>query len=200
MGTPGGATPSRGRVLAGVSSTPSRGGAVIGLAATPLRDELGLNTPDAGTPLRSKRAERDRLTGLRDAIRSGLSSLPQPLNEYQLELPEAPDGGGAMDEDVEEDAAEVEARRVAAAEAATLEVSRHVSIPYHCLVFLGVASMCTRVTSSAGANEWIIAKYLLSQTHRHSFLNVLRLFYLVFNKTTLCDMWLRWFFGIGTVW
>lgn len=111
---PGGAGSLTGRrlpgAIAGVPSTPSvagtplRGGPGAGMGPgatplrTPIRDELGLNDADSlamyGQPGDSKRAEAARLAALRKELRSGLSSLPAPQNEYQVRnLGWEPDAG-----------------------------------------------------------------------------------------------------------
>ncbi|KAK9842456.1 hypothetical protein WJX81_000971 [Elliptochloris bilobata] len=126
----GGATPS-GRAIAGVAmatpgasvaGTPLRGGSVGPGAApgrTPVRDALGLNDPDALAPAEASRREaRAREERLRADLRAGLAGLPEPQHEYVIEAPQADELGGDEDGDaLEEDAADVAARRRAAAKA-----------------------------------------------------------------------------------
>ena len=141
----GGATPSMalantGRrpstAIAGVPSTPSssfdatpgRGGDV-GPGATPLRtpmrDELGLNDMDSMVVGGGKRAQQQRQTALRSELRAGLSTLPAPQNEYQIEMPELADDGAEGDEDGRvEDAADAKARKLREEEQQRLEEER----------------------------------------------------------------------------
>lgn len=107
-------------------ATPARpGSSVRGTApgATPLRDDLGINELldgglSAADALRasSARAEKQRQRSLKNNVRTGLSSLPAPSNEYALVLPDLPSdingtkaGAGGVEEEDAEDAA---ARRV----------------------------------------------------------------------------------------
>ncbi|KAL4447677.1 hypothetical protein ABPG75_004896 [Micractinium tetrahymenae] len=124
LGGLAGATP--GRAVAGVSATPllggtpgrGGGGGLPGATPTPMRDALGLNDPDSyGGAAASKREEAARLALQRNELRAGLSQLPAPRNEYQIVVPELPEDEGPAEE-FEEDAADREARRKAAAEAA----------------------------------------------------------------------------------
>jgi hypothetical protein len=57
---------------------------------TPLRDELGLNDPDAQLSAAegSRRELRNREAMEKNIIRSGLAGLPAPKNEYQIVVPE----------------------------------------------------------------------------------------------------------------
>lgn len=87
-----------------------RGGAV---GATPLRDNLSLNAGESvysvgDTPRESKL----RQNAAKHALRSGFSSLPKPLNDFEVELPEdesVEDGGEGTIMSLE-DAAERDAR------------------------------------------------------------------------------------------
>ena len=113
--------------IAGVSSTPSsssafdatpgRGGDIGGgLGATPMRtpmrDELGLNDSDSLVVSGGRRAQQQRQTVMRNELRAGLSTLPAPQNEYQIEMPELQDDGEAgEDGNREEDAADAKVRR-----------------------------------------------------------------------------------------
>lgn len=116
------------RAVAGISATPLLTGATPGRGGgaglpsatpTPMRDALGLNDPDSLAGAASKREEAARLALQRNELRAGLSQLPAPKNEYQIVVPELPEEEAAGD-DFEEDAADREARRKAAAEAARL--------------------------------------------------------------------------------
>ena len=109
------------------SMTPSRGGGgarggLMTPMVTPLRDELGLNDPDAlpggSSSLTLAQQRRQQMT-LRGELRAGLGALPAPLNEYQIELPSTAGQDDAMDEDegAVEDAADARARRAREAEA-----------------------------------------------------------------------------------
>lgn len=53
---------------------------------------------------------RGRQAGLSGELRSGLASLPQPENEYEITVPELP-ADEEQGEAVEEDAADIAARR-----------------------------------------------------------------------------------------
>ena len=90
------------------------GGGASVYGKTPIRDELGLNDPDNLAVGSSKQAERVRQGRMNSELRSGLAGLPKPQNEYEIRVPEAAEEG---DEDtaepVEEDAADVAARRKA---------------------------------------------------------------------------------------
>ncbi|BDA46189.1 Cell division cycle 5-like protein [Coccomyxa sp. Obi] len=124
-----GATPSAGRAIAGVSATPSvagtplRGGQPGGGPGmtpmrTPIRDELGLNDPDMLLPAEASRREaRAREAMEKNSLRAGLAGLPAPTNEYQIVVPELPEDKDDGDVAMEEDAADVAARRKAAAKA-----------------------------------------------------------------------------------
>jgi pre-mRNA-splicing factor CDC5/CEF1 len=94
-----------------------------------MRDALGLNDKDAmlyeaGT----RQEEKLRATLARNELRSGLGQLPAPKNEYQIAVPELPEGVGVDDDDDDElmadggveDAAERDAR-IKAARAAAIE-------------------------------------------------------------------------------
>ena len=81
---------------------------------TPIRDELGLNDPDNLAVGSTKQAERARQARMNSELRSGLAGLPKPQNEYEIRVPEAAEEGDEdMAEPMEEDAADVAARRKA---------------------------------------------------------------------------------------
>ena len=62
----------------------------------------------------SKQAERARQARMNSKLRSGLAGLPKPQNEYEIRVPEAAEEGDEdLAEPMEEDAADVAARRKA---------------------------------------------------------------------------------------
>lgn len=90
------------------------GGGASQYGKTPIRDELGLNDPDNLAVGSSKQAERARQARMNSELRSGLAGLPKPQNEYEIRVPEAAEEGDEdMAEPMEEDAADVAARRKA---------------------------------------------------------------------------------------
>ncbi|TKY74142.1 Cell division cycle 5 protein [Spatholobus suberectus] len=99
------------------SATP--GGAGLTPRMTPGRDGFSFSMTPKGTPLRdelhinedmnihdSTKLEMQRQADMRRSLRSGLGSLPQPKNEYQIVMQPVP-------EDTEEPEAEEEARQQA---------------------------------------------------------------------------------------
>jgi len=111
--TPSGATPAR--TPGGPGATPSRGvGSVAGTPLrTPMRDGLNINDPDQLGAMLSEdaRAEKERVRVLKSELRSGLGLLPAPKNEYQIMVPEMPEEMQDGEEPIEEDQADVEAKR-----------------------------------------------------------------------------------------
>jgi pre-mRNA-splicing factor CDC5/CEF1 len=121
-----------GRSIAGIAPTPGRGGFFLppGATPTPMRDALGLNDKDATTILEagSRQEEKLRAALARNELRSGLGQLPAPKNEYQIAIPDLPEGVGVEGDDDEllgdgaggimEDAAERDAKLKAARAAA----------------------------------------------------------------------------------
>jgi pre-mRNA-splicing factor CDC5/CEF1 len=91
-----------------------------------MRDELGLNDMDSMIVAGGKRAQQQRQAALRSDLRAGLSTLPTPQNEYQIEVPELPAGNDGMEdgEAVEEDAADAKVRRLREEEQRRLEEER----------------------------------------------------------------------------
>lgn len=90
------------------------GGGASQYGKTPIRDELGLNDPDNLAVGSSRQAERARQARMNSELRSGLAGLPKPQNEYEIRVPEAAEEGDEdMAEPMEEDAADVAARRKA---------------------------------------------------------------------------------------
>lgn len=80
--------------------------------ATPRRDTLGLNADVPGTPRSEKAAQRAAKHGLL----AGLGSLPKPKNDFELVVDNAEDAESVAAPDVEEDAAERDARLARLAE------------------------------------------------------------------------------------
>ncbi|KAK9814983.1 hypothetical protein WJX73_003873 [Symbiochloris irregularis] len=125
-----GATPAAtpgARAIAGLSATPSIAGSTpsrtpmrhgdSSVARTPIRDALGLNDPDAYTGEgESKRQARARDAAMKGQLKAGLAGLPAPQYEYQIAMPEIEDEA-PTDDVMEEDAADVAARKKAAAKA-----------------------------------------------------------------------------------
>lgn len=76
---------------------------------TPVRDKLNINPEEAlevsQTPLEIKQ--------LKDQLRAGLSTLPEPKNDYEIVVPEEEineDDGNTTSADVVEDQADIDAR------------------------------------------------------------------------------------------
>ncbi|GMP22191.1 hypothetical protein CsSME_00000318 [Camellia sinensis var. sinensis] len=110
------------------SVTPGDGGMTPRLGMTPSRDSFGL-TPK-GTPIRdelhinegvdmheSAKLELRRQADLRRNLRSGLSNLPQPKNEYQIVIQPVPEDNEEPEEHIEEDMSDRMAREEAEEEA-----------------------------------------------------------------------------------
>ncbi|CAL5322020.1 unnamed protein product [Camellia sinensis] len=110
------------------SATPGGGGMTPRLGMTPSRDSFGL-TPK-GTPIRdelhinedvdmheSAKFELRRQADLRRNLRSGLSNLPQPKNEYQIVIQPVPEDNEEPEEHIEEDMSDRMAREKAEEEA-----------------------------------------------------------------------------------
>ncbi|WIA33069.1 hypothetical protein OEZ86_006225 [Tetradesmus obliquus] len=109
----GGATPGGAALLASVRG----GGSIPGATPMRIRDQFGLNEGlGEGLEGASLRAQRAAAAALRSDLRSGLAGLPAPENEYSVALPELPED--EAEAAVEEDAADVKARRAREAEAA----------------------------------------------------------------------------------
>lgn len=110
--TPGGAglTPRSGM-------TPARDGFSFGMTpkGTPLRDELHIN--EDMDMHESTKLELRRQADLKRSLRSGLSSLPQPKNEYQIVMQPAPEDVEEPEEKIEEDMSDRIAREKAEEEA-----------------------------------------------------------------------------------
>mmetsp|Transcript_7720 Transcript_7720/g.25602 ORF Transcript_7720/g.25602 Transcript_7720/m.25602 type:complete len:783 (-) Transcript_7720:84-2432(-) len=101
-----------------VGDTPLRMGGITGGAtprATPFRDGLSINDADSLSSggVGSERAQQSLL---KRELREGLSSLPAPKNEYQVEIPDLPEEE-PMEAEFEEDAVDREKRLAAEAAA-----------------------------------------------------------------------------------
>ncbi|XWS64751.1 hypothetical protein CRYUN_Cryun05aG0030600 [Craigia yunnanensis] len=97
--------------------TPSREGYSFGLTpkGTPIRDELHINEDmDLHD---SAKLEQRRQADLRRNLRSGLGSLPQPKNEYQIVIQPPPEDNEEPEERIEEDMSDRIARERAEEEA-----------------------------------------------------------------------------------
>ncbi|XP_022742617.1 cell division cycle 5-like protein isoform X1 [Durio zibethinus] len=116
MSTPS-ATPGGTGLTPRIGMTPSRDGYSFGLTpkGTPIRDELHINEDmdlhDSG------KLEQLRRADLRRNLRSGLSSLPQPKNEYQIVVQPPPEDNEEPEEKIEEDMSDRIARERAEEEA-----------------------------------------------------------------------------------
>jgi pre-mRNA-splicing factor CDC5/CEF1 len=99
---------------------------------TPVRDQLGLNDPTAAgsgytaEEIVSLRAQKLAQAEMRAQLRAGLSTLPAPENEYSVALPDQlpEEEVGADGQAMEEDAADIKARRAREAEAARQAAER----------------------------------------------------------------------------
>ncbi|KAJ4847782.1 Cell cycle serine/threonine-protein kinase cdc5/MSD2 [Turnera subulata] len=115
------ATPSATPGVAGmtprIGMTPSRDGYSFGITpkGTPLRDELHIN--DDMDLHDSAKLEQQRQADLRKNLRSGLGSLPQPKNEYQIVVQPPPEDNEEPEEKIEEDMSDKIAREKAEEEA-----------------------------------------------------------------------------------
>ncbi|KAL7228387.1 hypothetical protein ACSBR2_007162 [Camellia fascicularis] len=116
------------------SVTPGDGGMTPRLGMTPSRDSFGL-TPK-GTPIRdelhinegvdmheSAKLELRRQADLRRNLRSGLSNLPQPKNEYQIVIQPVPEDNEEPEEHIEESMSDRMAREKRAANRRSVSVS-----------------------------------------------------------------------------
>ncbi|KAF8038282.1 hypothetical protein BT93_B0973 [Corymbia citriodora subsp. variegata] len=109
--TPGGGSTPR------LGMTPSRENFSFGMTpkGTPIRDELHINEEmdmNDGT-----KQELRRQADLRKNLRSGLSNLPQPKNEYQIVMQPVPEDNEEPEEKIEEDMSDRIAREKAEEEA-----------------------------------------------------------------------------------
>ncbi|OIV91995.1 hypothetical protein TanjilG_07734 [Lupinus angustifolius] len=111
--TPGG-TPS---LTPRSGMTPARDGFSFGMTprGTPLRDELHINEDVDMND--SAKLELRRQADLRRSLRSSLSSIPQPKNEYQVVMQPVPEDAEESEEKIEEDMSDRVAREKAEEEA-----------------------------------------------------------------------------------
>ncbi|KAI8820219.1 pre-mRNA splicing factor component-domain-containing protein [Fimicolochytrium jonesii] len=111
--------------VSSVQMTP-RSGSGPAFGRTPLRDQMGINTPrgsDFGGFDETPRQERQRQNLIRQQLADHFKALPKPKNDFEIVLPESQespneDGATKPAYNGEEDAAEVEARGLAARKAA----------------------------------------------------------------------------------
>lgn len=111
------ATPGGAGMTPRLGMTPSRDGYSVGMTpkGTPIRDELRIN--EDMDMHESAKLELHRKADLRRNLRSGLSSLPQPKNEYQIVIQPAPEDNDEVEETIEEDMSDKIARAKAEEEA-----------------------------------------------------------------------------------
>lgn len=100
-----------------IGMTPSRDGHSFGITpkGTPIRDELHIN--EEMDIHDSAKHELRRQADLRRNLRSGLSNLPQPTNEYQVVIQPIPEDNEEPEEKIEEDMSDRLARERAEEEA-----------------------------------------------------------------------------------
>uniref|UniRef100_F6H620 Uncharacterized protein n=1 Tax=Vitis vinifera TaxID=29760 RepID=F6H620_VITVI len=100
-----------------ISMTPSRDAHSFGITpkGTPIRDELHIN--EDMDMHDSAKLELRRQADLRRNLRSGLGSLPQPKNEYQVVIQPIPEDNEEPEEKIEEDMSDRLARERAEEEA-----------------------------------------------------------------------------------
>ncbi|KAK6911332.1 Pre-mRNA splicing factor component Cdc5p/Cef1, C-terminal [Dillenia turbinata] len=111
------ATPGGMGLTPRIGMTPSRDGYSYGMTpkGTPIRDELHIN--EDMDMHDSARLERQRQADVRRNLRSGLSGLPQPKNEYQIVIQPPPEDNEEPEEKIEEDMSDKIAREKAEMEA-----------------------------------------------------------------------------------
>lgn len=111
------ATPGAAGLTPRIGMTPSRDGYSLGMTpkGTPLRDELRIN--EEMEIHDSARLEQRRQADLRRSLRSGLSTLPQPKNEYQIVMQPVPEDNEEPEVHIEEDMSDRIAREKAEEEA-----------------------------------------------------------------------------------
>ncbi|KAG7153621.1 Cell division cycle 5-like protein-like [Homarus americanus] len=90
--------------------------------ATPIRDKLNINEEGALVPIDDRQALKAYQRNMREALQSGLKSLPAPKNDFEIVVPDQEDGQpGDEDKDrgeaMIEDQADLDARAVADAAA-----------------------------------------------------------------------------------
>ncbi|KAG4397560.1 hypothetical protein GLYMA_10G165900v4 [Glycine max] len=112
------------------SATPGAAGLTPRIGMTPTRDGFSFSMTPKGTPLRdelhinedmnmhdSTKLELQRQADMRRSLRSGLGSLPQPKNEYQIVMPPVLEDAEEPEEKIEEDMSDRIAREKAEEEA-----------------------------------------------------------------------------------
>lgn len=111
------ATPGGVGLTPRIGMTPSRDGSSFGMTpkGTPIRDELRINEDMEMHD--SAKLEQQRQADLRRNLRSGLSTLPQPKNEYQIVIQPPPEENEEPEEKIEEDMSDRLAREKAEEEA-----------------------------------------------------------------------------------
>ncbi|KAB1210545.1 Cell division cycle 5-like protein [Morella rubra] len=111
------ATPGGAGLTPRIGMTPSRDGYSFSMTpkGTPIRDELHINE-DLDMHDGAKLDQRKQ-ADLRRNLRSGLSNLPQPKNEYQVVMQPVPEDNEELEEKIEEDMSDRLARQRAAEEA-----------------------------------------------------------------------------------
>ncbi|KAA8539013.1 hypothetical protein F0562_025705 [Nyssa sinensis] len=111
------ATPGGVGLTPRISMTPSRDGYSFGMTpkGTPIRDELHIN--EDVDMHDSAKLELRRQADLRRNLRSGLTNLPQPKNEYQIVIQPLPEDTEEPEEKIEEDMSDRIAREKAEEEA-----------------------------------------------------------------------------------
>ncbi|XP_031248162.1 cell division cycle 5-like protein [Pistacia vera] len=111
------ATPGGVGLTPRIGMTPSRDGYSFGVTpkGTPIRDELHIN--EDMDMHDSAKLEQRRQADLRRNLRSGLSNLPQPKNEYQIVVQPPAEDNEEPEEKIEEDMSDRLARERAEEEA-----------------------------------------------------------------------------------
>lgn len=111
------ATPGGVGLTPRLAMTPSRDGYSFGMTpkGTPIRDELRINEDMDGHD--SAKLEQRRQADLRRNLRSGLTNLPLPKNEYQIVIQPPPEDNEEPEEKIEEDMSDRIAREKAEEEA-----------------------------------------------------------------------------------
>lgn len=103
-------TPSRtpGTIIDGISKGP------IGTGATPLRDKLNINEEGALVPVDNQQALKVYQKSVREALETGLKSLPLPKNDFEIVVPEQENNGEIENEldknEIIEDQSDINAR------------------------------------------------------------------------------------------
>jgi pre-mRNA-splicing factor CDC5/CEF1 len=111
------ATPGSAGLTPRSGMTPARDGFSFGMTpkGTPLRDELHINEDMEMHD--SAKLELRRQADMKKSLRSGLSSLPQPKNEYQIVMQPVQEDAEELEEKIEEDMSDRMAREKAEEEA-----------------------------------------------------------------------------------